>query len=426
MRIIYFDIDTLRPDHLGCYGYSRDTSPNIDQIARDGVIFSHSYTSDSPCVPSRAALISGRFGVHNGVVTHWGPGSTFRFPSYDSGTDHEFSGDSPLFSRYLRQFGMRTISFSSFADRHKTPWFMAGWNEVHTFTLKEGNENADEVYNAVLPWLKHYGAQDNYFLHVHFWDPHRNYTMPPEWADLFRDDDMPLWPDQALIDAQQATDYALCSASELWRDTNVSPVAAMPNHIVTENDLRRLINGYDGAIRYADHHIGLILQVLEQLGVLNDTAIIVSADHGESLGEHGVYANHVDATEAAQRVPLIVRWPQGRHHAVAHRFIYQMDLISTICELLGIPIPVGWEGESFADAISGQNSRTPRDHLIWGHGLYTCQRAVRTDRWLFIRTYHPGLYAWEPETLYDMQNDVHETIFRIFPVVSVPFARQQP
>lgn len=72
MRIVYFDIDTLRPDHLGCYGYHRNTSPNIDSIAAQGIRFENYYTSDAPCLPSRSALFTGRFGIHTGVVGHGG------------------------------------------------------------------------------------------------------------------------------------------------------------------------------------------------------------------------------------------------------------------------------------------------------------------------------------------------------------------
>ncbi|MFN2111024.1 MAG: sulfatase-like hydrolase/transferase, partial [Anaerolineae bacterium] len=72
MRILYIDIDTLRPDHLGCYGYHRNTSPNLDALAQNGVRFKNCYTSDAPCLPSRTALWSGRFGFHTGVVNHGG------------------------------------------------------------------------------------------------------------------------------------------------------------------------------------------------------------------------------------------------------------------------------------------------------------------------------------------------------------------
>ena len=72
MRLLYIDIDTLRCDHLGCYGYHRATSPNIDRIAADALVFENVYASDVPCLPSRTALLTGRFGIHNGVVNHGG------------------------------------------------------------------------------------------------------------------------------------------------------------------------------------------------------------------------------------------------------------------------------------------------------------------------------------------------------------------
>ncbi|MGI6730266.1 MAG: sulfatase-like hydrolase/transferase, partial [Bacilli bacterium] len=78
MRILYLDIDTTRPDHLGCYGYQRNTSPNIDQIANDGIVFSNYYCTDAPCLPSRTALFTGTYGIRNGVVNHGGAASQLR------------------------------------------------------------------------------------------------------------------------------------------------------------------------------------------------------------------------------------------------------------------------------------------------------------------------------------------------------------
>ena len=111
MRIIYFDIDSLRPDHLGCYGYHRPTSPNIDAIARQGMCFDRFYASDSPCMPSRHALISGRFGINNGVVTHGGPYAKMAVK------ERLYGGPAPenqLLQRRLRESGMDTISLSNF------------------------------------------------------------------------------------------------------------------------------------------------------------------------------------------------------------------------------------------------------------------------------------------------------------------------
>lgn len=405
MRILYLDIDSMRPDHFGCYGYHRDTSPNIDRIAEEGVRFNHAYCNSSPCVPARASFISGRYGVHHGALTHWGPGSEFRSPS----DGRAYWQDMPLFSRYLREHGYKTVTFSSFADRHQAHWFYGGWSETHTHTLKKGGEDANEVNAAVLPWLEAHGQDDQWFLHVQYWDPHRNYTVPQEWADRFAGDPPPDWPDAEAIADHQAN-YGPFTASELFpfRQDGTSPVPTMPGQVANRDDFRQFVDGYDGAIRFMDEHIGQLVQTLADLGVLDDTAIVISADHGEAMGEQGVYGDHVCAGEAVHNVPMIIRWPGAAQGASYDGLLYNLDFHPTLCELLGIPVPSGWDGQSFASAVRGDDWQG-RPYLVWDHALYSCQRAVRTQDWLYIRTYHPGVFPFEDTMLFDMRSDPHQT-----------------
>lgn len=197
MRIIYFDLDCCRADHLVQYGYHRNTSPNIDRISQNGVTFTNCFTSNSPCLPSRAALFSGRFGIHNGVVAHHGIGEQFRSIWYSHSTDMK----KPLLQHYLWSKGMKTVSFSCFHDRHNAWWFCSGWEELHTFTRKRGQETADEVNDACIPWIHEYVGEDNWFLHIHYWDIHSHYRINEEWANRFAKDPPPDWPDQKAIDA---------------------------------------------------------------------------------------------------------------------------------------------------------------------------------------------------------------------------------
>ena len=135
MRIIVFDIDCLRPDHLGCYGYDRPTSPAIDAIAEQGICFDNHFCASSPCLPSRTAWSSGRFGINNGVVSNVRAGARFHIDNTS------YSGPKPendMLMRVLRRTGLDTVSFSNFADRHSAPWFMVGWSEFHTPNLKGG------------------------------------------------------------------------------------------------------------------------------------------------------------------------------------------------------------------------------------------------------------------------------------------------
>jgi choline-sulfatase len=411
MRILYIDLDCCRADHLSVNGYPRPTSPNLERIAAEGVTFEHCYCANSPCVPSRASLFSGRFGFNNGVVAHHGTGEHFRFPSYGHWRDPE----RPMLQHHLWQHGFKTVSFSCFADRHNAWWFSAGWEELHTFTRKRGQERADEVNAAFLPWLRAHGREDNWFIHLHYWDIHSHYRTPSSWLEMFHDLPAPPWPDQTTIEQHQEM-YGPRTAVDLYTGYERGagggyqrPVPYMPDAIRTVDDFKLLIDGYDASIAYTDHHIGQVLGTLGNLGILDETIIIVSGDHGDSFGEHGQYMDHGIANEAVHHIPMIVRWPGVTRQGRCAEFIYGMDLGPTLCEMLGLPLPSGWDGRSFAAALRGEPfSGWP--YQVWEHGIYTFTRAVRTPDWLMILVLHPGLYPYdEPILLHDMRADPHQT-----------------
>jgi len=284
MRIIIFDLDCLRPDHLGCYGYERPTSPNIDAIAREGMVFSGYHCANSPCLPSRMEWTSGRFGIRNGVVSNVGAGSRFRIRT------RSYGGPLPeneMLMRRLRASGWDTVSFSNFADRHAAPWFMCGWSEFHTPNLKSGAETADEVNVPVLRWLRQNSGRDNVLLHINYWDAHRCYKMDAKWADRFRDHPVPqTWPDEEAIAAHQA--YTGPFTAQAQFRNGQSPHPLMPGSVSSRRDFEHVVTGYDAAIAYVDHHVGVVMNELAANGGLDDTAIIVTADHGDAFGEHGI------------------------------------------------------------------------------------------------------------------------------------------
>ncbi|MFZ4451546.1 sulfatase family protein [Salibacterium aidingense] len=402
MRFIYIDVDSLRPDHLSCYGYSRKTSPNIDSVAEKGMRFHRCYAASSPCVPARASFMSGRYAINHGAMTHWGPGCDFYYPEGDG---HSLSF--PFFPRYLREAGYETITFSSFGDRHHAWWYFAGWTEVHSHTLQEGNENAEEVVDAVLPWLEQNGTKKDYFLHIQFWDPHTLYTCPTEYTKQWNQESAPVFPKEETIQKHQKDSFPR-SASFLHTINNVPET--MPDKISSRDDFEKLIDGYDGAIRYMDEQIGRIIKTLKKLGIEEEVAIIISADHGESLGEHGIYAEHAAATESVHHLPLIMKIPGvTKQNTVSSALLLNVDVMATLIDIVGLKKPVGWDGLSFLPLLEAITDEF-RSYLVMDHALYTCQRAVRDERWYFIRTYHPGLYAFEKVSLYDMKKDPYQQL----------------
>lgn len=415
MRILYVDVDTLRPDHTSLYGYTRNTTPWLQTLADDAVLFDHYYASDSPCVPSRAALTSGQFGASTGAIGNAGPAAQLPFTGANGRRPHEV-----LLGGHLYRNGMYTTSISCFPERHQAYWFTGNWREWMTPSLSLGDDQpAAGVVDVAVDWLQRHGREPNWLLHVHFWDPHTPYVVDPKCAgDAASLGPAPAWPDDAAI-AEHATFYGPHTALDLYEDGGAwavpRPTSAypetMPDAITRRADFELLCNGYDGSIRYWDEEFGRLLGTLRSLGVYDDTAIIVSADHGECLGEHGVYGDHPMATESVHRLPMLVRWPGVTDRKGVNRrcgdLLYNIDLGPTLCEMLGLPTPDIWQGRSFAYALRGLAAPQRREYLVLSHGAYTYQRAVRTSTHLYIHTQDPGLFRLAPEQLYLVEEDPH-------------------
>ncbi|MCF7740170.1 MAG: sulfatase-like hydrolase/transferase [Candidatus Marinimicrobia bacterium] len=411
MRVIYFDVDTLRPDHLGCYGYHRNTSPNIDRIAKKGISFSNCYTSNPPCLPSRTALWSGRFGIHSGVEGH---GGTAADPFLE-GPERWFLSNWGIsnWMHLMRKQGFKTITFSPFAERHSAWQWYAGYSEMHN-PGKSGEEVADDITPSVLDWIENNAQKDDWFLHVNYWDPHTPYRTPEKYGDPFKDDALPKWYTEEVRkrhwhgcgswSAQEGMGYG-------GYHPYVSPdYPRQPNKMSSLKEVRRMFDGYDTGIRYADEHIGRVLNALNEKGIHEDTAIIISGDHGENLGELNIYYDHQTADQFTARVPLIIHWPgitdslAGETDTNLH---YQFDLAATIVDLLGGKIPDNWDAKSFAGMFEGDQDAC-RDYLVITQCAHTCQRSVRFDNFICIRSYHDGFHNFPDIMLFDLENDSHE------------------
>lgn len=405
MRVLLLDLDTLRADHLGCYGYHRDTSPNIDRMAADGVRFDQYYCSDAPCLPSRAALMTGRFGIHNGAVGHGGTAADLRIEGAGRGFNSRFSDN--CLPRLFRRKGMHAASISPFAERHSAWWFYAGFSEMHN-TGNCGMESAEQVTPVVLDWLGRNARRDDWLLHVNYWDPHTPYRAPAEFGHPFANEPLPAWLTPAAF-ARHRQHVGPHGAREvnMYDDATSPKYPRHPGELKDMEDLRRMIDGYDGGIRYMDGHLGRIFNTLADAGVLDDTVVIITSDHGENLGELGIYGEHATADFATCRIPMIIRWPGCRRGHVDRGLHYNLDLAPTLAELLGQPRADDWDGRSFATTLR-DGTECGRPELVLSQCAHVCQRSVRFGPWLYMRTYHDGFHLFPGEMLFDIQTDPHE------------------
>ena len=185
MKILYLDLDSLRPDHLGCYGYHRNTSPNIDNIAREGVRFADCYASDIPCCPSRTALMTAQFGIHNGLICHHGAAGDV----HDEGATRGFTSrlSKETLPGFLRTHGHHTASISPFPERHGAWTFNAGFMETIN-TGMCGMESAEDVTPTALDWIDRNANRADWFLHLNYWDPHMPSRVPEGIENPFTQD----------------------------------------------------------------------------------------------------------------------------------------------------------------------------------------------------------------------------------------------
>ncbi|MCR9260302.1 MAG: sulfatase-like hydrolase/transferase [Pseudomonadaceae bacterium] len=407
MRILYIDIDTLRPDHLGCYGYHRNTSPNIDKLAQDSALMHNVHASDVPCLPSRTALLTGRFGIHNGVVNH---GGTDADPVLE-GAGREFWSALQInsFPSQLKRAGLRTVSVSSFAQRHSAFHWYAGLDEAFNVG-KYGLETADEVYDIASDWLQRNGRGDNWYMHVHMWDPHTPYRAPADYGDPFAESPLPVW----LTESVRAEHWAGCGPHSAQESNGFAPrdrlreiFPRQPQDVPDMKAVRQMFDGYDTGVLMSDEYVGRLLNLLADLDIDQDTVVMISSDHGETLGELNVYGDHQTADQITTRVPLILHWPDkvpvGQYRA-KH---YQVDVSATLLELLDQKVPESWDGESFAASLLGGDDKG-RESLVVSQAAWACQRGVRFDDWLYLHTRHDAYHLYPEHQLFNVVSDPHQ------------------
>ena len=337
---------------------------------------------------------------------------------------------------------------SSFTQRHLAYHFSAGFQDAIQPTAETGPlavEDASDVTDAALTWLDGHATTDDWVLHVNYWDVHHPYQDIAEHVEPIRESgSRPAWPDEDTLASQEG--MTGIRTRELWPSpagpdsswyAEESGVWPMPDSFDSRGDVERLIDGYDASVRKVDAEIAILLDALDDHDIREETAIVVTGDHGEALGEHGIYAEHALPHLACQRVPLLLSWPGLTTGADENtdidaanvagtsvdEYVYQFDLMPTLCELFDIPVPDGWAAESFQPAlIADQRGEfSGREFLVCGHGIYTFGRALYRNGWMYARLLHPGVFSLpgqynDPELpngglemLYDLETDLHQS-----------------
>ena len=342
MNVLLLAIDTLRADHLSCYNYRRPTSPSIDRLASEGVRCSNFMAAGIPTHPSFTTLFSGQHPIRHGVVEHGGP--------------HHLHNDTVTIPQLFLDRGYLTASFDNLPG-HK-PHFGRGFEMLVDSSKRRGcglMVTCEDINSRLVPFLKQSSqGKDPFFAFVHYWDPHTPYWAPSRYRNLFYSGD-PCDPAKKTL--QPLYDHPLGPRwREIWFNRVLQDSGRDPSKEIT--DAAYVEAMYDQEIRHVDDGIADVLDTLDETGLAENTLVVLIADHGECMTEHGVNFDHHGLYDENLHVPLIARLP-GRIPAgrVADQLVQHFDILPTLCEAADLKTPAqsGTPAES-ARVIDGKSA----------------------------------------------------------------------
>jgi arylsulfatase A-like enzyme len=353
--VLLVTIDTLRADHLPCYGYESDTAPRVCALAEEGTLFERAISQSSWTLPAHASMMTGLYP------------SEHRAQNFTSSIDP----GAPMLAEILHGRGFATGAFVSTVFVAKYG-FRRGFDAFQHFRTLTSDPVAAPLTDRALEWLA--AVEEPFFLWVHYYDPHHEHRMHPETGFSYS---------EGIEDAELSYKW--------W---NVHP---LPNAWrAFERNRRTHLSLYDGEIRYVDSHIGRLFDALRDADRYDDTIIVVTSDHGEAFGEHQLVGHDNVLYSELIRVPLILRVP-GRAPAREAALVETKDLMPTILDLLEIPRPArargslleGERGFAFSE-VHNRNSEK--------------RASVNHEGWKLIYTFDR-----EEFELYDLERDPGET-----------------
>jgi len=387
MNVLWIVIDCLRADRLGCYGYHRPTSPHLDRFSQDAVRFTQAISPHIPTEPAHTTFFSGRDCFSHQIVTQGG--------------SREPEPGIPLLPELLRDRGYFTAAVDNIGR-----WIAPGFEQYETYPRWDHRSagpwrNGEEVTQKALAVLDEAALRRPFSLFLHYWNPHSPYLPPAPFDRMFYQGDEQS-PRHRSMDPVWDSPWFFNYFSE-W----LSGV----------RDIEFVKAQYDAAIAYTDACLGRVFQRLDELHLWDDTLVLVHADHGEELDEHGCWFDHHGLYDTNVRVPLLLRLPGAKAGGRSiPELISLADLAPTVLEYLGFP-----ELTRGMDAVSLLPLLDPRSNLRPGEGpgreaiyLTECtwmrKRGWRTPDWKLIAALEPDIYGKPPVELFHLRTDPGEQV----------------
>nr|WP_246459996.1 sulfatase-like hydrolase/transferase [Puniceicoccus vermicola] len=442
--------DQQRADSIGCYGNKHSSTPNLDALASEGTVCRRAYCTTPICTPARASLQTGLYPSLHGMQTNiCTPGCLFHelpdspvllgnrmrehgyFTAYTGKWHLGFGGNAAEqseFQKHMREYPLLRLSVGSGAlpstrgyeigddfpghggGGEKFPQFqeylqangltyqlenkLTGMGRAAT--LASGKESSVSHYltNRAIDCLEDASSRDQpFFLSLHFWGPHEPYYVPQEFLDLYDINSVPLW--NAMSSMPQPSPR-IHSGMRKAKGKD-------------EDEIRTFLQHYYGFVSHIDDEVGRLVQALKRLGVYENTTIIFTADHGESLGSHGGMVDKgLSMFEETVRVPLIIKHSPNQIKDT-HAFINTTDIYASILDIANCNegIEQQGQGRSILPLLNGEAPVDwPDSVVVESSGIGHCllsQRMIRNESWKYV------LNVGDVDELYDMKNDPDES-----------------
>ncbi len=376
--VLLIGIDTLRGDHLHCLGNDWIQTPNLDALARDGVLFTSCHATAPWTLPSFASILTGLLPSHHGAV----------------GGEHEvLDGSLTTLAEILGGAGYRTCGISS------VKWLTGTFGLAQGFGPGPRVDLPRDLTGGQLVTRLGEAAMDEddgrpAFTFLHYFDVHAPYAPPPPFQHMYyRGDER--GPGAPVLDF-------------LLSDSNAAPnrCSGIYRWLAGVTDLKYPPREYAAGVTCVDDMVGQIVSHLKERGRYDDTLIIVVADHGEHLGEHDFWFTHAQPYEETLHVPLLIKLPRGRRAGtVVREPVSTLDVVPTVLDLLDLP-PQPGDGRSLRGLVDGRWD--PRASLI------AAEQGADSDRFTKTLTEWPWKLmcfrtpAGERYTLFNLQRDPGE------------------
>jgi choline-sulfatase len=401
MNVILIVIDALRPDHLGSYGYGRDTSPTIDAFAKEGAAFINTYCTMSRSDGSMTSMLTGQFPHYHGVRLVWG---------------NQRNPNMTALQEILKSHGYATGCIRSPGYLHEG--FGKGFDDFDNFSWKVKDKLKRIIYKSTHPgnflgvaaqrfgtakkWITNH-MDRKFFLMVHSNDLHWPYPVPKPYDHIFDKE------------YKGEHDFATLCKGQITRGELIFGLKKLP-----QPEVDHAIAHYDGGIRYIDEHIKKLVEFLKEKNLYEDTLIILTADHGENFGEHDFFFQHgASLYETSLKVPLIFKFPKKIPADVkVHKRVQVLDIMPTVLDILGIPLVDKIEGNSLLPIMQGKPSHMrdfvfmesieehfPGNKRVYMKGVRGKWRAMIVGDWKIIYVPHPENNIYE---LYNLKDDPAE------------------